>query len=96
MSKKTDMINAMKAAFFILLFFTAIHISPAWGVIVDGMPMDSGTVSVDENWQSVGFNQQLTDPVVIAKPLTANDSDPFVVRTRNVDADGIRGPVAGI
>ena len=88
MSPKTNMTGVMKSSFFILLFFTAIHISPAWGFVLNGMPIDTGSVAVDDNWRSVVFREQLTDPVVIARPLTANDGDPFVVRIRNVGADG--------
>jgi subtilisin family serine protease len=43
-----------------------------------GVPplMEVGEVSVDHNWMQVNFTQSYSDPVVVAKPLSYNGSDP--------------------
>ena len=51
-------------------------------------PLKMGEVSVDHNWQRVEFNSSFVDPVVVAKPLSSNDSAPAVIRVRNVEATG--------
>jgi len=51
--------------------------------------MEIGEISnLDHNWQKVNFNRCFVDPVVVAKPLSYNGSDPSVVRMRNVDGTG--------
>jgi hypothetical protein len=52
------------------------------------LKLDVGEVLVDHTWQTVTFNQPFTDPVVVCKPLSLQDSDPAVVRIRNVDSNG--------
>jgi len=50
--------------------------------------VEAGEVEVDHTWQRVYFTWVFVDPVVIAKPLSANDDDPAVVRISNVDTEG--------
>jgi len=51
--------------------------------------MEIGEVSdLDHNWKQVNFSRCFADPVVVAKPLSYNGSDPAVVRMRNVDSRG--------
>jgi hypothetical protein len=44
---------------------------------------ETGTVTVDENWQTVGLDGSYTDPVVVASVGTNNDPDPVHTRVRN-------------
>ena len=51
--------------------------------------MEVGEVSdLTHNWKQVGFSRCFVDPVVVAKPLSYNGSDPALVRLRNVDGRG--------
>jgi hypothetical protein len=50
--------------------------------------MEAGEVQVDNQWRRVNFTRPFVDPVVVAKPASAFDPDPAVVRIRNVDAGG--------
>ncbi|MCF6355679.1 MAG: choice-of-anchor D domain-containing protein [Candidatus Polarisedimenticolaceae bacterium] len=50
--------------------------------------IEMGEVSVDDQWKRVEFSKTFTDPVVVIKPASLNDSSPAVVRVRNVDAQG--------
>jgi len=43
---------------------------------------------LDHNWKRVNFDRCFVDPVVVAKPLSFNGSDPSLVRMRNVDDKG--------
>ncbi len=43
---------------------------------------------VDHRWYRVLFSRSFVNPVVIAKPLSANGSDRVLVRVRNVDTEG--------
>ncbi|HKI51044.1 MAG TPA: SdrD B-like domain-containing protein [Geothermobacteraceae bacterium] len=55
--------------------FTAAVPSPIFEV---------GTVSLNHNWTTVNLTTTFSNPVVVAKPLSLNGSDPSVVRIRNV------------
>ncbi|GEM_PF-2947249 len=46
------------------------------------------TVTVTTSWQTVSFGRTFTAPVVVAGPLSLNDTAPAVVRIRNVTATG--------
>ena len=50
--------------------------------------MENGVVSVETSWQTITFAETFVDPVVVAKPATDTDTDPVVVRIRNVSATG--------
>jgi hypothetical protein len=54
----------------------------------DGLVMETGTVVVDHVWQRVEFQETYSNPVVIANAASLEDSDPAVVRVRNVDESG--------
>jgi PKD repeat protein len=45
-------------------------------------------IDLTHNWKQVGFSRCFLDPVVVAKPLSYNGSDPSLVRLRNVDIRG--------
>ena len=49
-----------------------------------------GTVSADDAWTSVVFNKTFTDPIVMAKSVQHNGSDPAVVRIRSVRSPPLR------
>lgn len=51
-----------------------------------GTITDLSQDSNEGNWKTVSLANDYTDPVVVALPLSYNDSDPGVVRIRNVDA----------
>jgi hypothetical protein len=50
--------------------------------------MEVGKLQVDHNWTRVDLQMPFRDPIVIAKSLSLNYSDPAVVRIRNVDSSG--------
>ena len=50
--------------------------------------IEIGEVSVDHNWRRVQFNNPFVAPVVVVKPFSSNDSDPAVIRIRNVEVTG--------
>ena len=62
--------------------------------VVGGTPppapglVDTGEVVVNHEWKRVHFNRPFSDPVVVASSMSSNDSDPAVVRIRNVDNQG--------
>lgn len=47
-----------------------------------------GEVAVGSSWQRITFPRTFQNPVVVAKPASYNDTDPAVVRIRNVDSTG--------
>jgi hypothetical protein len=53
------------------------------GTGVSGL-LETAEIEVDHQWQKVYFAQSFDDPVVVAKSMSYNDSDPAVVRIRNV------------
>ncbi|MGC1954051.1 MAG: PKD domain-containing protein, partial [Gammaproteobacteria bacterium] len=50
--------------------------------------LEVGEIGVDNHWYRVALTRSFVDPVVIAKPLSSNGSDPALVRVRNVDTTG--------
>jgi PKD repeat protein len=50
--------------------------------------LEVGEIGVDDHWYRVPFSRSFVDPVVVAKPLSSNGSDPALVRIRNVDTTG--------
>jgi subtilisin len=54
---------------------------------IQNMIGEAGTISVDENWQTVSLDGSYTDPVVVASVGTYNDSDPVHARVRNAGSD---------
>ncbi len=51
-------------------------------------PLETSEVAVTNNWIRVQFDSSFTEPVVIAKMITRNESDPCVVRVNNVSTSG--------
>jgi PKD repeat protein len=58
------------------------------GATLAGGIIEVGEIELDHEWRRVEFKQPFIDPVVIVKPLSANDDDPAVVRVDGVDAEG--------
>ncbi|AGA91773.1 PDK repeat-containing protein [Thioflavicoccus mobilis 8321] len=57
----------------------------------DSAPADIievGEIEADSTPQRVDFARTFTDPVVIAKAMSANETDPYLVRITDVDATG--------
>jgi PKD repeat protein len=52
------------------------------------LPMEVGTVSVNDQWQRVNFETAFSDPIVVANPLSNDDGNPAVVRMYGVDRNG--------
>jgi len=50
--------------------------------------LEVGQLQADHTWKRVAFRTPFTNPVVVAKPATHNDSEPAVVRIRNLDQSG--------
>lgn len=61
---------------------------PDPGPETPAVQLETGELELNEQWQQVTFARPFVDPVVIAKPLSANDPEPAVVRIRNVNAAG--------
>lgn len=56
--------------------------------------IETGDVSIDNNWTYVSFRKVFSDPVVVAKPAGYNDTDPCVERIRNVGPSGFEIRIA--
>jgi hypothetical protein len=50
--------------------------------------LERNEVVVNHNWQRVAFQKPFEHPIVVATSLSINDSQPAVVRLRNVDPTG--------
>ena len=50
--------------------------------------IEVGEIDINHEWQRVTFTQSFIDPIVLAKPLSFNGTDPALVRIRNIDATG--------
>ncbi len=50
--------------------------------------LEVGELQADHNWKRVTFRTPFIDPVLVTKPVTYNNSDPAVVRMRNLDQTG--------
>ncbi len=48
------------------------------------LTIENGQVTADGEWQTVTFSAPFSDPVVVAKPASANDESPCVIQIRNV------------
>ena len=53
-----------------------------------GLNIESGEISVGSTWVSVPLTGTFTEPVVIAGPPSTNDTQPCVIRVRNVTPFG--------
>lgn len=50
--------------------------------------LEVGELQADHTWKRVEFRTPFINPVVVTKPATYNNSDPAVVRMRNLDQTG--------
>ncbi len=48
----------------------------------------TGRMRLNQDWKQVSFAQPFTDPIVIAKPLSANGTHETLIRLRNVEPTG--------
>ncbi len=55
---------------------------------VENFPLEVGEITVDHNWYRVQFESSFTQPVVIAKMISQNDTEPCVVRVKNINGSG--------
>jgi PKD repeat protein len=53
-----------------------------------GLNIETGEISVGSDWVRVKLAGTFTEPVVIAGPPSTNDTQPCVIRVRNVTTDG--------
>ncbi|SDX00423.1 hypothetical protein SAMN05421783_11254 [Thiocapsa roseopersicina] len=57
-------------------------------ISLDGPPIDSGELLVDDAWQWVSFQTAFTDPIVVATTASESDSDPHVIRIAGIEPHG--------
>ncbi len=50
--------------------------------------IEVGEVSIDHAWVKVLFANSFSQPIVVAGPPTSNDTEPVLVRIRNIDQQG--------
>ncbi|MBC2694576.1 MAG: hypothetical protein HF982_04725 [Desulfobacteraceae bacterium] len=50
--------------------------------------METGEVSIKHKWHRIEFSEHFFDPVVVAKSLSYNGTDPAILRIQNVDNTG--------
>ncbi len=50
--------------------------------------VEIGTVSIDQEWVKVLFKNSFSEPIVVASPPTVNETQPALVRIRNIDKEG--------
>lgn len=51
-------------------------------------PLEFGEIEIDHQWVWVEYAGDYADPVVVAKPASANDRDPVLIRIEQTDATG--------
>lgn len=54
----------------------------------NGLHIEAGEVSVSTSWARVTFGNPFNNPIVVAGPPSVNNSDPCVVRIRNITRTG--------
>jgi hypothetical protein len=50
--------------------------------------MESGEVQINNNWKFVNFSKTFNNPIVVAEPISYQNSSPAVVRIRNIGSNG--------
>ncbi len=60
---------------------TTLESTPSFHIELDD-------IEIDHNWARVDFAEPFVHPVVVAGPLSNNDSDPSVIRLRNITSTG--------
>ena len=57
-------------------------------VTIPAFTIETGSVSIDQDWVRVNFQKTYSNPVVIANAASLKDDDPAVIRIRNLDKNG--------
>lgn len=57
-------------------------------VVPERFFMESGEILVTSSWQWVAFSEPIENAVVVAKPVSSNDTNPVVVRISDVQSTG--------
>lgn len=98
--KKNSLATATTLCFIIIsAFFLAFSHSALAGAAEADPPsahgengqnliMELGEIEIDHNWRRVTFNENFSDPIVIAKPFSPNVKDATLISIREVDAAG--------
>jgi hypothetical protein len=60
----------------------------SWPGCDSSLVIEFGDLEVDSEWQHVTFTKTFGNPVVVARVVGVNGSDPVVVRVKNVNASG--------
>ena len=55
---------------------------------IPGFAMEAGEAEVNHNWQFVPFTKPFVNPVVVARSISLNGSQPGVIRINNVTSNG--------
>lgn len=50
--------------------------------------VELGEIKIDNTWTRITFSESFFDPIVIAKPLSYNETDPAIIDIRNVSPTG--------
>ena len=74
----------------LLLLFSIILMLVLYQLGLAAQTIEVGRVDVDENWRTVRLNNNFRNPVLVAKPLSYNGSDPAVVRIQNLDSNSFQ------
>jgi len=53
-----------------------------------GFKIEVGEVSINNNWGKVLFQNSFSQPIIIAGPPASNETEPVLVRIRNIDQTG--------
>jgi len=56
--------------------------------IEPGFKIEVGEVSINNNWGKVLFQNSFSQPIIVAGPPTSNETEPVLVRIRNIDQTG--------
>lgn len=54
----------------------------------DAFAWEAGDIEINHAWRFVPFKKSYNNPIVVAKPMSYNGSNPAVVRIRNVRSNG--------
>ncbi|CRI62954.1 putative Fibronectin type III domain protein [Thiocapsa sp. KS1] len=57
-------------------------------ISLDGPPIQSGELLVDDAWQWVSFQTAFMDPIVVATTAGESDGDPLVIRIAGIEPHG--------
>ncbi|MHB8790251.1 MAG: PKD domain-containing protein [Desulfobulbaceae bacterium] len=80
MLKVTDNMGASSNASYSVIIKTGVPEPP--------FTLELGTISAGSTWSRINLNKEFIQPIVLASPASYNDTDPAVVRIKNVDASG--------